>query len=218
VWRHRRHIGVPTTNDFSLASIVRYTNMAGMSLESYSLMSMRAHSRASFLRKRTSTFLLSELPVVRAFQYGGQAYRVKGGYQKDLVRWPTLIFLLFEYVYHSYDIPKIKMLSKEFWIFSEIVKNDQIKDRRSPVKVGQYKHFLTFWMWIHSYIYNYMKNIVFLGGNIFTQVNALRLYNLLCCSNWIYCPSLEGSKEFSRSHNPCDINIILKNNLQLNQS
>jgi hypothetical protein len=36
-WRHRRHVGVPWTKDFSLASIVRNTNMAAMSLTFYSL-------------------------------------------------------------------------------------------------------------------------------------------------------------------------------------
>jgi hypothetical protein len=36
-WRHRRHVGVPLTKDFSLASIVRYTNMPAISLSFYSL-------------------------------------------------------------------------------------------------------------------------------------------------------------------------------------
>jgi hypothetical protein len=35
-WRHRRHVGVPWTKDFLLASIVRDTNMAAMSLSFYS--------------------------------------------------------------------------------------------------------------------------------------------------------------------------------------
>jgi hypothetical protein len=30
MWRHSRHVGVPLTKDFSLASIVMYTNMAAM--------------------------------------------------------------------------------------------------------------------------------------------------------------------------------------------
>jgi hypothetical protein len=36
-WRYRRHVGVPWTKDFSLASIVRDTNMGAMSLSFYSL-------------------------------------------------------------------------------------------------------------------------------------------------------------------------------------
>jgi hypothetical protein len=36
-WRHGRHVGVALTKKFSLASIVRYTNMAAMSLSFYSL-------------------------------------------------------------------------------------------------------------------------------------------------------------------------------------
>jgi hypothetical protein len=36
-WRHRRHVGVPWTKDFSLASMVRDPNMAAMSLSFYSL-------------------------------------------------------------------------------------------------------------------------------------------------------------------------------------
>jgi hypothetical protein len=36
-WRHRRHVNDTWTKDFSLASIVRDTNMAAMSLSFYSL-------------------------------------------------------------------------------------------------------------------------------------------------------------------------------------
>jgi hypothetical protein len=36
-WHHRRHVGVHLTKDFSLTSIVRYTNMATISLSFYSL-------------------------------------------------------------------------------------------------------------------------------------------------------------------------------------
>jgi hypothetical protein len=69
-WRHRRHVGVPLTKYFSLAYIVRYSNMAAISLSFYSLRNEwkpKIHILVKFINSKCSYLINIKREIKKRF-------------------------------------------------------------------------------------------------------------------------------------------------------